>query len=164
MNSRISFTSYIVEIIKNTAINYKKKRSYILNKEIQSSEKNEIEEIICIENEIKDEEVERINYQELEKIFTKKEYYNAMKWLRDREKLVLYLNVIKQLSLETIAILLNTNVNNISKIKYRAKNKFYCPFCRRNCGGEGNSRSVPISVSKLRKEDSSLFYLAHSLL
>ena len=123
MNNRISFTSYIVEIIKNTAINYKKKRSYILNKEIQSSEKNEIEEIICIENEIKDEEVERINYQELEKIFTKKEYYNAMKWLRDREKLVLYLNVIKQLSLETIAILLNTNVNNISKIKYRAKNK-----------------------------------------
>ena len=35
----------------------------------------------------------------------------------------------------------------------RAKNKFYCPFCRRNCGGEGNTRSMPISVSKLRKEE-----------
>ena len=125
MTNRISFTSYIVEIIKNTAINYKKKERYILNKEIQSLEKTEInEDIISVENEIKDEEVERINYQELEKIFTKKEYYNAMKWLRDKEKLVLYLNVIKQLSLETIAILLNTNANNISKIKYRAKNKF----------------------------------------
>ena len=125
MTNRISFTSYIVEIIKNTAINYKKKKSYILNKEIQSLEKAKIDgEIISIGNEIKDEEVERINYQELEKIFTKKEYYNAMKWLQDKEKLVLYLNVIKQLSLETIAILLNTNANNISKIKYRAKNKF----------------------------------------
>lgn len=125
MTNRISFTSYIVEIIKNTAINYKKKKSYILNKEIQSLDKAKIdEEIISIGNEIKDDEVERINYQELEKIFTKKEYYNAMKWLRDKEKLVLYLNVIKQLSLETVAILLNTNSNNISKIKYRAKNKF----------------------------------------
>ena len=35
----------------------------------------------------------------------------------------------------------------------RAKNKFYCPFCRRNCGGESNSRSMPISVNKLRKEE-----------
>ena len=35
----------------------------------------------------------------------------------------------------------------------RAKNKFYCPFCRRNCGGEGNTRSMPIPVSKLRKEE-----------
>ena len=35
----------------------------------------------------------------------------------------------------------------------RTKNKFYCPFCRRNCGGEGNSRATPIPVSKLRKEE-----------
>ena len=35
----------------------------------------------------------------------------------------------------------------------RTKNKFYCPFCRRNCVGEGNSRAIPIAVSKLRKED-----------
>lgn len=125
MSNRISFTSYIVEIVKNTAINYKKKKNYILNKEIQSSEDNKIEEeIISIKTEIKDEEIEKINYHELEKIFTKKEYYNAMRWLKDREKLVLYLNVIKQLSLETIATLLNTNANNISKIKYRAKKKF----------------------------------------
>ena len=35
----------------------------------------------------------------------------------------------------------------------RTKNKFYCPFCRRNCGGESNQRSTPISVTKLRKEE-----------
>ena len=35
----------------------------------------------------------------------------------------------------------------------RTKNKFYCPFCRRNCGGEGNSKATPIPISKLRKEE-----------
>lgn len=125
MTSRISFTSYIIEIIKNTAINYKKKKSYIINKEIQFLENIEIEgEIINKENEINDEDLEKINYQELERIFTKKEYYNAMKKLEDREKLVLYLSVIKQFPLKKVAILLKTNANNISKIKYRAKNKF----------------------------------------
>ena len=125
MKNRISFTSYIVEIIKNTAINYKKKKSYILNKEIQCLEQSEIaEKVIKEENQLNGEEVEKINYKELEKIFTKKEYYNAMKNLEDREKQVLYLSEIKQLPLKKVAILLKTNANNISKIKYRAKNKF----------------------------------------
>ena len=35
----------------------------------------------------------------------------------------------------------------------RSKNKFYCPFCRRNCGGEGNLRSAPTNANKLRKEE-----------
>ena len=35
----------------------------------------------------------------------------------------------------------------------RAKNKFYCPFCKRNCGGESNQRATQISVNKLRKEE-----------
>ena len=35
----------------------------------------------------------------------------------------------------------------------RTKNKFYCPFCRRNCGGESNQRSTQIPVTKLRKEE-----------
>lgn len=125
MTNRISFTSYIVEIIKNTAINYKKKKSYILSKEIQCLEQSEIaEKIIKEKNQLNDEEVEKINYKELEKIFTKKEYYNAMKNLDDREKHVLYLSEIKQLPLKKVAILLKTNANNISKIKYRAKIKF----------------------------------------
>ena len=35
----------------------------------------------------------------------------------------------------------------------RTKNKFYCPFCRKNCMPEINSRVTPISVNKLRKEE-----------
>jgi len=124
MINKISFTSYIVATIKNTAINYKKKKSYILNKEIQCLEQSEIAEKIIKEDQIRDEEIEKINYKELEKIFTKKEYYNAMENLEDREKQVLYLSEIKQLPLKKVAILLKTNANNISKIKYRAKIKF----------------------------------------
>ncbi len=39
----------------------------------------------------------------------------------------------------------------------RTKNKFYCPFCRKNCMPELSSRVTPISVNKLRKEE---FYCA----
>ena len=35
----------------------------------------------------------------------------------------------------------------------RTKNKFYCPFCRKNCMPEICSKVSPISVNKLRKEE-----------
>ena len=35
----------------------------------------------------------------------------------------------------------------------RSKNKFYCPFCRKNCMPELSSKVSPISVNKLRKEE-----------
>ena len=35
----------------------------------------------------------------------------------------------------------------------RTKNKFYCPFCRKNCMPEISSKVTPISVNKLRKEE-----------
>lgn len=35
----------------------------------------------------------------------------------------------------------------------RSKNKFYCPFCRKNCMPEINSKITPIPVNKLRKEE-----------
>ena len=35
----------------------------------------------------------------------------------------------------------------------RSKNKFYCPFCRKNCMLEINSKITPIPVNKLRKEE-----------
>ena len=76
------------------------------------------------ERKINIEEIEKIDYISLEKIFTKKEYYEAMKTLKLREKQVLYLNILKKLPLGKIAILLNTTENNIYKIKHRAKNSF----------------------------------------
>ena len=35
----------------------------------------------------------------------------------------------------------------------RSKNKFYCPFCRKNCMPEISSKVTPIPVNKLRKEE-----------
>lgn len=124
MTNRISFTAFITKIIKNTSINYKKKKNYILKKEMYFSNELEIEGTIKIEENQLEESIEKINYLKLEEVFTKKEYYKAMKSLADKEKLVLYLSIIKKIPLKKIANLLKTNENNISKIKYRAKNKF----------------------------------------
>lgn len=125
MSNKITFTAFIVKIIKNTSNNYKKKMSYISKRETQITEKLVVEGVIKnVEIQIDDENLENINYVTLEKIFTKKEYYDAMKKLENREKLVLYLTAIKELPLKKVAIMLKTNENNISKIKYRAKNKF----------------------------------------
>lgn len=123
--NRISFTAFIIKIIENTSNNYKKKLNYIWKSEIQFTEKLETEGIIKSEkSQIIDEISENINYLKLENVFTNKKYYNAMKKLESREKLVLYLIVIRKLPLKKVADILKTNENNISKIKYRAKNKF----------------------------------------
>lgn len=123
--NRISFTAFIIKIIENTSNNYKKKLNYIWKREIQFTEKLETEGIIKSEkSQIIDEISENINYLKLENVFTNKKYYNAMKKLESREKLVLYLIVIRKLPLKKVADILKTNENNISKIKYRAKNKF----------------------------------------
>lgn len=125
MSNKISFTAFIVKIIKNTSNNYKKKMNYISKREIQITENLGIERVIKnAEIQIDDEALEKIEYLTLEKIFTRKEYYDAMKKLENREKLVLYLTAIRELPLKRVAIMLKTNENNISKIKYRAKNKF----------------------------------------
>ena len=117
---KANFTSYIQKVIINEAINYKKKVTYIANKEIHLSEELELTERI----EHADILVEEIDYTRLEDIFTNEDYFYAMKKLSYREKLVLYLTTIKDDSLKGVADLLGTSENNISKIKYRAKNKF----------------------------------------
>ena len=35
----------------------------------------------------------------------------------------------------------------------RSRNKFYCPFCRKNCMSEINAKATPVAVSRLRKEE-----------
>lgn len=122
---RISFTSFISKVIQNTAINYKKRINYISIREMQIDETIENSNILKTPSTyITDTLVEDINYLQLEKVFTNEKYSNAMKNLSDREKLVLYLAVIEELPLKLIANMLETTEDNISKIKYRAKNKF----------------------------------------
>ena len=120
---RNSFTSFINKVIENTAINYKKKLANKSKNEIHLSDDLEISGIVK-NTSIADTFVEDVNYLELEKVFTNVEYSNSMKKLTDKEKLVLYLTVIEEQPLKKVANLLGTTEDNISKIKYRAKNKF----------------------------------------
>lgn len=122
---RASFTSFISKVIENTAINYKRKLNYISKREIHLSEEMEIGGIIKSSNSnVTDTLIEDIDYLELEKVFNNEEYANAMKQLNDREKLVLYLTIIEEISIKKVAIMLDTTEDNVSVIKYRAKNKF----------------------------------------
>lgn len=122
---RASFTSFISKVIENTAINYKRKLNYISKREIHLSEEMEIGEIIKSSNSnVADTLIEEIDYLELEKVFNNEEYANAMKQLNDREKLVLYLTIIEEISIKKVAIMLDTTEDNVSVIKYRSKNKF----------------------------------------
>ena len=57
----------------------------------------------------------------------------------------------EKISCQMVKLIGKENINTF--YVDRTKNKFYCPFCRRNCGGESNQRSTPISVTKLRKEE-----------
>lgn len=119
---KANFTSFIVKVIENSAINYKKKLAYISKREIYLSE--ELERKIKDNNHILDILDEDINYINLENVFTNNEHFYAMKRLNNKEKLVLYLTVIERYSLEKVAKLLDTTEDNAGMIKYRAKNKF----------------------------------------
>ena len=57
----------------------------------------------------------------------------------------------EKISCQMVKLIGKENINTF--YVDRTRNKFYCPFCKRNCGGESNQRSTPISVNKLRKEE-----------
>ena len=57
----------------------------------------------------------------------------------------------EKISCQMLSLIGKENINTF--YVDRTKNKFYCPFCKRNCGGESNQRSTQIPVTKLRKEE-----------
>ena len=119
---KAKFTSFIVKVIENSAINYKKKLTYITKREIYFTK--ELEATGHINNNTLETLDEKINYINLENVFTNDKHFCAMKRLNNKEKLVLYLTVIEELSLRKVAQLLDTTEDNVGMIKYRAKNKF----------------------------------------
>ena len=125
MNNRACFTAFILRMIKNESINYKKHQSYINKIEEQFSDENNLGiQLIDLQFYLSEDKFETINYETLERVFSQKKYYNAMKKLKKIEKLILYLTILEQQPIKKIAHFLHTNENNISKIKHRAKNKF----------------------------------------
>jgi RNA polymerase sigma factor (sigma-70 family) len=118
-----SFSSYINRIIKNTSINYFKKKNYLYEKEIDliseeyvSLSNKDDDAIFLLENDVL--------YKNLENLFCNKEYYKAMYKLTDRQKLIIYLNVIENMSFKYISEILKINEITVRTTLTKAKKAF----------------------------------------
>ena len=60
----------------------------------------------------------------MEEFFTNEKYYRAMKNLKDKEKLVLFLTIIEERTEKEASVIINTSRENISKIKLKAIKNF----------------------------------------
>ena len=65
-----------------------------------------------------------ISYKNLENLFSNKDYYKAMCKITDRQKLVLYLNVIENMSFKNISEILNINEITVRTTLTKAKKVF----------------------------------------
>lgn len=123
---RSTFTNFIKKIIVNESINYSKKVS-LTNKAEVSLNNIFIDEKMSLS--IFDDDIfyafnRKIDYKTLENELSNPNYFYAMKTLSDRQKLILYLTIIEELSIKEVAKIIGTSENNISSSKTQAIKKF----------------------------------------
>ena len=127
-----SFTNFIVKLIINASKDYKKSMFKKSISEIPMS--SELETRVSLS--INDKGIfcpfeDNIPYNKLENYLQNKNYYCAMKSLSDRQKHILYLSIVEQLSIKDISKLLKITENNVSKTKTLAIKTFL-----KNYGGK----------------------------
>jgi RNA polymerase sigma factor (sigma-70 family) len=117
------FSKYIEIVVKNTSINYFRKKIRIREQEVNineieivSSSRKDADAIFSVET--------KVLYNSLENIFSEKKYYNAMKNLTEKEKMILCFRLLEEKPFEEIAKILNINENSVRIILCRAKKKF----------------------------------------
>lgn len=122
---KAKFTRFIESIIKNTAINYFKKKQRISIKEVEL-EQEKIEEVSLSNTD--DGTIfsleKDISYSNLENVFTNKDHYFAMRQLTDRQKLVLYLSIVDSLSAKEIGNIIGISEITVRTIKSKAIKAF----------------------------------------
>ncbi|MDO5556638.1 MAG: sigma factor-like helix-turn-helix DNA-binding protein [Clostridia bacterium] len=122
---RATFTSFITRIIANESLNYKKKMSCRRKVELNLTDGLvEKMSLSYFDKGIFRALEEKINYKKLENEMSDPRYYNAMKRLSDRQKLILYLNIIEDMSIKDVAIFIGVSENSISNSKSQAIKKF----------------------------------------
>ncbi len=132
---RIRFTSFIVKIIKNAALNYKKRRENIRKKETSNSE------IIDNERTFNTEGLsffvqENFDYKHLECYLSETKYYKAVKKLNEKQKKILYLRYIKNYNYKEIAKILRLKESSVRTIKSRAIKEI-----NKTLNNEGNKKN-----------------------
>lgn len=120
---RKCFTKFISIVIVNKSIDYKRRYYKSLEKN-EIIKKNLIEEYLSKSNLNLFEEYEKVDYKELEKVFTDLKFHNAMKPLSSRYKQVLYFFVIRNFNIKEISLKMGISEVNVRKIKQLAIKKF----------------------------------------
>lgn len=115
---RIRFTSFITTVIKNTAINYKKRISNRINHEIEYNEN--IKEESSLQKELTSFFSEHYSATKLENYFSNEEHYNTIRKLSKTQKEVLYYRYIKNLKYSEISKIMRIAENNVRAINSRA--------------------------------------------
>jgi len=122
--TRIEFTAYMKAVIQNTSTDYKRKLLKTIEHEISVSDFSSLPQELLSYDDGSFLLEKDITYSNIENLFTSEKYYRAMKKLSDKEKLVLYLTIIKEKTAGEVAEIMNTTKENVWKIKSRAIKKF----------------------------------------
>jgi len=122
--TRIEFTAYIKAVIQNSSTDYKRKLLKSIEHEISVADLSSLPQELLSYDDSSFLLEKDITYSNIENLFTNEKYYRAMKKLSDKEKLVLFLTVIKEKKADEIAEIMNITKDNVWKIKSRAIKKF----------------------------------------
>ncbi len=121
---RASFTKYIIEIAKATSLKYysrKNKADKEISLDITENES------ICLPIGINTNALfaidENINYTNMENIFEDVNVSKSVKKLTDVQKQVIYLTIVEEYSIDEVANIVGTSIDNIYQIKSRAIKK-----------------------------------------
>lgn len=124
------FSKFIVKLIKDSSIDFKRKMFSVENKEINIDNYNETS-LFQIEWNDDVFSMDKIKAENIENVFDKDSaYYSIVKKLSKLQKEIFYKEAFEDKKINEIARELNTSENTISSIKSQIKKKF------KNLGGQ----------------------------
>lgn len=110
----LKFSKFISTVIVNASIDYfrKKKKTEEREQYIDIQEETQLSKLDnCVSSYAYLEE--KIDYINLENIFEDKKLYLAIKSLTERQKYILYLNIVEEMSAKDISKLLNISEDTV---------------------------------------------------
>ena len=122
--TRNVFTAYVRTVIQNASIDYKRKVLKLIEKEIAVSDFTSLPKELLSHDDNSFLFEQDVTHSNIEKLFTDKKHYQAMKKLSDKEKLVLFLTVVEERPVKQVAEIIDITEENVRMIKSRAIKHF----------------------------------------
>ena len=119
--TKASFTNYINKVIKNSSINFKKKKRKLEETEVEYD--NQIIEDMSFSNNkyisFFDDFEKDYQYDQLENYISNTELHNIIKNLSNFQKQILYYKYIKDYDYDQIALIMKKSESNIRNMRSR---------------------------------------------